>query len=53
MRPFVVKFLSEFIESFLLLKQVLGTGRYGFEFQRSMHSLVPSVLLRISRLNAF
>jgi hypothetical protein len=41
------------IEALLLLEQVLGSGLGGFLLERQMDALMPAVLLRVGRLDAF
>ena len=53
MRPLRVVFADKAIESILLLKERRCCGSRGFRLQRSMHTLVPAVLLGVSRLGAF
>src|ERR1700747_1686670 len=49
MRPLLVVFLSELVEA-LLLRPPVASRRLGrLLFQRPVHSLVPPVLLRLSR----
>jgi hypothetical protein len=53
MRPFLVVALDEGVEARLLLQHV-GCGRFGrLVLQRQMHALVPAVLLRMPRFDAF
>jgi hypothetical protein len=51
-RSFVVKDFDEVIESGLLLKEVSGCGLGCLFFQRKMHALMTSVLLRVARLDS-
>src|SRR6185312_16460668 len=52
-RSFVVKLLEEGIELGLLLKQVGAGWASGFFFERQVHALMPAVLLRMTRPDAF
>jgi hypothetical protein len=53
MRPFDIELAHEGIEAFLLL-QTVGARRSGcFLFEGKVHALMTSVLLRMTRLDAF
>ena len=53
MWPFGIEVISEFVEPPLLSAQRRGRRLSGFPFQRSMHPLVPAVLLWATWLNPF
>ena len=53
MRSLVVEFLEKIVELGLLLQTVHACGASGFVFEREMHALMPPVLLRMTRLDAF
>src|SRR6266568_381256 len=52
-RPLVVELLEKIIEFALLLQTVHARGTSGFGFERKMHALMPTVLLRMTGLDAF
>ena len=53
MRPFDIELTHEGIEAFLLL-QAVGARRSGcFLLEGKVHALMTSVLLRVTRLDAF
>ena len=52
-RTFMVEDLYELGEARLLLKKVRGCGFGGFFFQNEMHAFRMTVLLRMTRLDAF
>ena len=52
MRPLMIKPVPESIEGLLLLKQIV-TRLSCLKLKRSVHPLMPAVLLRIARLNPF
>lgn len=45
--------MDEAVELVLLLEEILGRRMSGLPLQRQMHALVASVLLRVSRSDAF
>jgi hypothetical protein len=49
----MVEDLYELGEARLLLKKVRGCGFGGFFFQNEMHAFMTTVLLRMTRLDAF
>jgi hypothetical protein len=49
----LVVLTSKEIEGSLLQEQISGRGLRSFSLERSVHPLVPTVLLRVSRLDAF
>jgi len=52
-RALVIKLFQEGVELGLLLKQI-GAGRTSsFLFERQVHALMPTVLLRMTRPDAF
>src|ERR1700719_947848 len=53
MRSLVVEFLEKIVELALLLETVHACGTSGFVFESEMHALMPTVLLRMTRLDAF
>ena len=44
--------LDESVEALLLLEEVEGSGPGGFLLERSVHALVPTVLLWVAGLDA-
>ena len=53
MRSVVIEALHKRIEASLLLQDIRDGWFRGFPFQREMHPLVPAVLLRVARRDAF
>lgn len=53
MRSFVVIFVFETLEHFLLLEHVHACWAGAVLFERSMHPFMTSVLLRVARLDTF
>ena len=53
MRSLVVKLLEKIVELGLLLQTVQACGTSGFVFESEMHALMPTVLLRMTGLDAF
>ena len=53
MRLLVVVALQKSIEASLLLQEIRRSGLGGLAFQGQMHALMPAVLFRMPRLDAF
>lgn len=53
MRSFDIKLFNKVIESALLLQEVFSGGRHGFFFECKMHSLVTTILFRMTGLDSF
>jgi hypothetical protein len=52
-RSVVIISFYEIIKQFLLLQKVIGRRFRRFFLQGQVHALMPAVLLRVARLNAF
>src|SRR6267143_5932199 len=52
-RSLIVELLEKIIEFALLLQTVQARRTSGFVFERKMHALMPTVLLRMTRLDTF
>ncbi len=53
MRPLVVELLDKIIELGLLLQAVQSRRASSFLFERKMHAFMPTILLRMTGLDAF
>jgi hypothetical protein len=53
MRPLVVEPFKKIIEFALLLQTVQAGGKSGFRFEREVQALMPAILPRMTRLDAF
>ena len=53
MRALVIKLFQEGIKLGLLLEQIRAGWACGFLFQGQVHALMPTVLLRMTRPDAF
>jgi len=52
-RPLVVELIAKIIELGLLLQAVQAGGMSGFRFEGQVHAFMPTILLRMTGLDAF